>query len=329
MANIMINSKCNLKCSYCFANDVDLDSNMTLANVKKAVDFIVNRNTERIGIIGGEPTLHPELKEILKYLCENVHVQEVMLFSNGILLNKYWQELKNEKMKVLINCNSASIMTNVLYSKMLDNIFEASQKYMGRERMALGLNIYDAKMDFTYIFEILKKTGIKNLRLSVVVPNYSVDESKDSLENYERMKDITYEIICKALMLDIQPHFDCNVMPKCIFSADEKKNIIQLGGNRTNIISDKSYCTPVVDIMPDLTAVRCLGVGEEARVSIDMFDNIDDLRNYFSYKYDDYCYITPISEKCKNCYERIVKKCSGGCLSYKKSRIDKFLEKEG
>jgi len=329
MANIMINSKCNLKCTYCFANNADLESNMTLENVKKAVEFILKKNTERIGIIGGEPTLHPELREILKYLCDNEAVKEVVLFSNGILLNNYWDELQNTKMKVLVNCNASTMMANVLYSKMLENIYAASQKYMGIERIALGLNIYEPKMDFAYIFKILEETGIQTLRLSVVVPNYSVDESNANLEKYESMKNITYEIICEALKRGIHPHFDCNLMPKCIFTADQKKKILQLGGNRTNIITDRTYCTPVIDIMPDLTAVRCLGIGGSERVSIDKFENIEDLRNDFSYKYDDYCYITPTSEKCKNCYERIVKKCSGGCLSYKLARIENFLEKEG
>mgnify|MGYP003249083410 FL=1 len=329
MANIMINGKCNLKCTYCFANNAYLESNMTIENVKTAVEFILKRNVERIGIIGGEPTLHPQLREILQYLCDNEDVKEAVLFSNGILLNNYWEELQNEKMKVLVNFNASTMMANSLYSRMLENIKAASQKYMGIERIALGLNIYDSQMDFEYIFKILETTGIKTLRLSVVVPNYSVDESNTSLEKYESMKDITYDIICEALKRGIHPHFDCNLIPKCIFSVDEKKKIIQLGGNRTNIITDRTYCSPVIDIMPDLTAVRCLGIGDSERVPIEKFKNIEDLRNYFSYKFDDYSYIMPTSDKCKNCYERIVKKCSGGCLSYKRARIEKFLEKEG
>ena len=327
MANIMINGLCNLKCSYCFVDDINIKCNMTIENVMRAVDFIYKDNTERLGIIGGEPTLHPELKSILKAVSENERVKEVVLFTNGILLDNYWEELKNKKVNVLVNCNSAEIMPNGLYKKMLNNIVEAAHNKMDIERIAIGINIYDSHMDYAYIFEVLSRSGIKKLRLSVAVPNRESDIIKDPLLNYGKMRGIIYEIICEALKRGVQPHFDCNLMPKCVFSSDEKNTIKQLGGTNSNLLSKKTICSPVIDILPDLTAVRCFGIGETERVPIDKFNNIDDLRNYFSFKYDDHCYITIGSEKCKNCYERVVKKCSGGCLAYKKSEIEKFLIK--
>ena len=327
MANIMINTRCNLNCTYCFANDISIHHDMSFANVKKAVDFILKKNSERIGIIGGEPTLHPELREILRYLNLRLDVKEVMIFTNGILIDKYWEELNNSKIKILVNCNSSSMMTDRLYHKMEQNIIDAVGKFDLRERIALGLNIYDPQMDFSFVLDLLKKSEIKNLRLSVVVPNYAVEDTQGCLEYYKSMKDITYKIICEALKNGVLPHFDCNVMPKCIFSLEEKRSILNLSKGRiSNILSEMTYCTPAIDILPDLTAVRCLGISESERVFIDMFETIGDLRNYFSYKYDDFCYILPTSEKCKNCYERIVKKCSGGCISYKKSKIEKFLQ---
>lgn len=228
MANIMINTKCNLKCEYCFANNIPMHLDMSFVNVKKAVDFILKKDSERIGLIGGEPTLHPELKEILKYLNQKSEVNEVMIFTNGILIDKYWEELNDSKVKILINCNSSSMMTNRMYNKMEQNIIDAVEKYNLQGRIALGLNLYSPHMDFSFILDLLKKSEIKNLRLSVAVPNHAVEDTQDGLEYYRSMKDIAYNIICETLKNGILPHFDCNVMPKCIFSLEEKRNILNL-----------------------------------------------------------------------------------------------------
>jgi sulfatase maturation enzyme AslB (radical SAM superfamily) len=68
MANIAINNYCNLKCDYCFADNMIKEANktMSLDNYIKVLKYLTEQNYEqRIGIIGGEPTLHPQFKEIL------------------------------------------------------------------------------------------------------------------------------------------------------------------------------------------------------------------------------------------------------------------------
>ena len=68
MSNIMINEVCNQRCSYCFASEfVNKKRNdMSFTNFKKAVKFInTARSSNRIGIIGGEPLLHPEFDKFI------------------------------------------------------------------------------------------------------------------------------------------------------------------------------------------------------------------------------------------------------------------------
>ena len=71
MANISIVNYCNLKCPYCFANDM-IDNNrytMTSDELVKILD-LMGRTNEYVGIIGGEPTLHPKFDEILNLFKE-------------------------------------------------------------------------------------------------------------------------------------------------------------------------------------------------------------------------------------------------------------------
>ena len=64
MANIAITNYCNLKCPYCFADDMihDDNKNMSLENYVKILRYLIQYNETDIGIIGGEPTLHPQFK---------------------------------------------------------------------------------------------------------------------------------------------------------------------------------------------------------------------------------------------------------------------------
>lgn len=91
MPNIAITNYCNLKCPYCFADDMIHESknNMTLENYIKLLHYLTEYNNEQhVGIIGGEPTLHPQFKEILieSNQCANKNNTQFTLFTNGIEL---------------------------------------------------------------------------------------------------------------------------------------------------------------------------------------------------------------------------------------------------
>lgn len=107
MANLMITKQCNLKCSYCFANEfVNKQKDvMSFENFKRCLEFLSYNPRERIGIIGGEPTMHPELSKMLAAIIDSPF-QSACLFTNGILVDKFINELRNSRFQVLINLNS-------------------------------------------------------------------------------------------------------------------------------------------------------------------------------------------------------------------------------
>ncbi|WDV45519.1 radical SAM protein [Clostridiaceae bacterium M8S5] len=331
MANIMINSECNLRCTYCFVNDFNYNkgNNITLENFKIAVDFITaDNNNEHIGIIGGEPTLHPQFDKILDYLADNEKVEKVIIFTNGILIDKFWDKIAHPKMKILVNCNNEDIIGRKNYSKLVANLKKAVSLKNLKEKIALGINLYKPDMDCTYIFELINMLKIDKLRLSVVVPNFKLDEEFDALQYYTTMKNVTLKVIIEALEMGITPYFDCNKMPLCVFDEEDRRKMLKISKKKiSNVINLKSNCDPIIDILQDLTAIRCFGLSDILRVDISNFSNIVDIRNYFKYKIDDYSYLVKSSNQCQNCYNRIVKKCNSGCLTYKIEKIKKVIHK--
>ncbi len=110
MANIAINNYCNLKCPYCFADGMIQESskNLSVDNYIKLLKYLIEDNDEHsIGIIGGEPTLHPNFKDILIESNHYGAVNDVnfTLFTNGIELEQYLSCI-GDKIRILINCNN-------------------------------------------------------------------------------------------------------------------------------------------------------------------------------------------------------------------------------
>ena len=95
MPNIMLTYSCNLKCPYCFANEfVNKESSrISIENFAKAISFLTKEDIARVGLIGGEPTLHPEFKTILEMLITNRRISEVTLYTNGLQVDRYIEQL--------------------------------------------------------------------------------------------------------------------------------------------------------------------------------------------------------------------------------------------
>jgi Fe-coproporphyrin III synthase len=78
--DIQITSKCNRKCSYCYALKAE-DTEINIEKFTNLVDGMVENGISNICISGGEPFLHDKIYEILKY-CKNKFLK-VAVSTNG------------------------------------------------------------------------------------------------------------------------------------------------------------------------------------------------------------------------------------------------------
>mgnify|MGYP003313974964 CR=1 FL=1 len=76
MANIAILNYCNLKCEYCFADDMiqEESTSIIIEDYQRILEFLSRGPQNYVGIIGGEPTLHPEFIEIASHIYVFVSV---------------------------------------------------------------------------------------------------------------------------------------------------------------------------------------------------------------------------------------------------------------
>lgn len=346
MTNIMVNETCNLRCPYCFASEfVNQDcEEMTLDAFKEALEFILGKNYQvQVGIIGGEPTLYSHINEALEIAMADLRVNPVSLYTNAVQLDKIRPDLLEcNKFRMLVNCNSPEDMGATRYEKMRKNIRAFVDDHFGAGRFKLSINLYKPDFDYRYVIDLVKEFRCDTIRLSISVPSRnSLKDDNDSLTFFREMKPLVLEFTEELCKLGVIPGFDCNFMPQCVLTEDEKRRLFHIKDffmeriNRDryfwqrSIISDIQSCSPVVDILPDLTSVRCFGLSEYTRVNIRDFKNLEELEKYYSDTIDKASRDFYFSEDCKECFMRKNGKCTAGCLTYKMEQLLKATEDAG
>lgn len=280
--------------------------------------FLSADYSERIGLIGGEPTLHPNLKQILARLIDSPF-SSVCLFTNGIILQPYFNELRNGKFQILINLNDPRKVGSDRYAQIMDNIDQMVNHLYMRDQVGLGLNLYDPNMDFTFILEALERFRFKKLRVSVAVPNLDQNRGVNPLAYFRMMKPAVRDLVIKLLEIDVAPWFDCNYIPYCLEEPEDRELREKYAKTmqRSNLFQRNPICSPVMDILPDMKVVRCFGMSDACKVNLMDFKNTQELRRHFQIEVDALAYQILPDEECRTCRHYAVGNCSCGCYAYR------------
>ena len=84
-----ITSSCNLTCPMCYAGSSPGGKHLSLADCKRQIDRLVEveGRAEVCQLSGGEPTIHPQLEQIVEYALSR-EIDYVMINTNGIRFAK-------------------------------------------------------------------------------------------------------------------------------------------------------------------------------------------------------------------------------------------------
>ena len=330
MANVYLTYKCNLRCPYCFANEfVNKDSsNLSFEKFIEIVNFILKEGPSRLGLIGGEPLIHPQFSKISSFLRNNIKVRGINLYTNGIYINKWLDDLIDKKFDILINCNPPSKIGKESYKVLKQNLDLLFRKK--KDGISLGMNIYDEEIDYNYIFELLEIIEGKGLRISLSVPDFSIKTYNHGLEYFREKKNLLWKILLNLKDNNIIPYYDCNIVPSCIWD-EEQLNILKSWKNEnpnsyTNIISGISTCEPIIDILPNLQVVRCFGLSDVTKVRINDFKSLSEINNYYLKKDKELqkLKVSKLNHQCQNCKDKSI--CKMGCLGFYKQLINEESE---
>lgn len=327
----MLNKVCNLNCTYCFANEfvnnpeeiknIHNKNNISIEDFKKALDFTVKSGGDAVGIIGGEPTMHPQFTEIMETAINHNGINSVTLFTNGITLDQHMHFLNSPKVGVLINANAPHDTGDKKFELLCNSIEVLSKNYL-LDKVTLGINMYKEDFEYQYIVDLLKRYNMSRVRTAIAVPNDLESRQMNALGYFRAMKPRVFEFFTELEKIKVMPTYDCNLMPVCVTTPEEKKWLMKFWefeekANQRCNITDNPSCSPVIDILPDLTCVRCFGMSDDLKVSIDDFDTLQEMNGHFVNSLDTFAFIIPTSDECKDCFYRKSNNCMGGCLAFK------------
>ena len=88
LALIEVNTACNLNCPICFAN-AGVGYSLTLPQVESMLDRLVETegDPEVVQFSGGEPTIHPQLPEMIQ-AAKDRGIRQAMVNTNGVRIAK-------------------------------------------------------------------------------------------------------------------------------------------------------------------------------------------------------------------------------------------------
>jgi MoaA/NifB/PqqE/SkfB family radical SAM enzyme len=312
MPNILLTTRCNLSCEYCFAQERMLQKrsqDMAMQDVEKVIAFLKRSGSPVFRAMGGEPTLHPHFGDILRLaLGEDMRVD--------LLSNATWREEFNalharispSRLLFLLNIDHPDRYSPKLWARIECNLAALS----GRKGVTLSFNIFEKHPRSDYIFDLAARYDIRSVRMSFSLPVLGARNAHLRLEDYRGATPFIMGFVRRAQASGISVKLD-NAVPPCIFTHEQAGElllgaVLDLGRN--------SRCEPIVDIGPDLTVWCCFCLSKLWNRNLDEFDTLEEIEGYYRQVLSPYQdRIFPMDE-CAECPYRELWGCQGGCITF-------------
>jgi GTP 3',8-cyclase len=94
---LSVTDRCNLRCAYCMPSGgirlIDRKEILTFEEMLKAAGILSEMGIRKIRITGGEPLVRDGIIDLIKQVKKIENITDISITTNGILLNKYLDEL--------------------------------------------------------------------------------------------------------------------------------------------------------------------------------------------------------------------------------------------
>lgn len=300
--NLLITTKCNLDCSYCFAGAHLKSAFPQEMSLEEVLRVITRMDPDRdwVRLMGGEPTLHSQYPEIIQLL--KIRGFKVVVFTNGLqsILRETKPYLPD---RILLNLNDLSWYSKPHRKSIIDNLSDLDS------RIGLAYTILTPNFDLSAHQELIKTHGLQPvLRIGLAQPSLGGDN--DYLPDADLPAAHAGVVAwAKRLSLDgIRLSFDCGFM-RCLFNDADMEDLIRARA------AARFDCSPAIDVGPGLITWRCLALSEQIGPSWLEFDSEDDARAWFN------GHDAPPQALCLHCYDWESGYCKGGCRARSQVRL--------
>lgn len=271
--NISINNTCNNNCSYCFQslyNNTAEKKYISLEHYEKILTFLKDSPIEHINILGGEPTLHPQLLDIIDLTTK--YDFSYLLITNLLVEDEnFFKKILDKKPKILINGTHYN-NTKELFEKNLKYFYETTEKNFYNHAISFCLtgNKNEDENTICYIQYLCERFKDYKLhfRISPAAPNGKIFNLINFSEQYKRISNILQKY-------GFTFNFDCT-LNQCQIDYSLLDNIL-LDKREMEHIQEhfSTHCDGALDILLDDKLYFCNSL-RDFGVPIFEYQNFDE-----------------------------------------------------
>lgn len=307
MPNLMLTNYCNYHCPYCFGMDMMAPkkerASMSRETFTGIIDWLERKPFDRvIHLMGGEPTLHPDIEWMIDYLLErDLHIT---IFSN--MATKQAVGLA-EKLAMLPISWVANVNNPTKWNKaQCENITKALEA-AGR-RVSLTFNIIPEEPNELWALELIEKYNLNHrIKVGFVLPTLTSSNMALKDNEYTIVAQRVIDLLKVGEPLGVSIDYECGI-PYCSFSDE------QLGFLWRHNSEISSGCQSRLDITPTGEVMYCLPLATAGLRHYTTFNDYLECRDWFEQRYRPYRMLGNRIE-CSECALNNPMKCNGGCLA--------------
>ncbi len=307
MINIFITYRCNLSCSYCFASELrsEYPEDMKAEQFGKLLEWMSAVSLPAAAFIGGEPTLHPRLPEMIEQTVE-AGVTAV-LFTNGLFPRELVDRLAPLVSNFVVNYNDPSLYTPEQSEKLHGTLSRLRE--LGA-RVTFSKNFSRQYREYEYLLKGCERYGVKSVRYDISRPSISGTNDHFAQSDTRQIISHIVNFVKACESQGVRTGLDCSVR-LCDLKDEDRSYLERVSMKFSGV------CHPSIDIHPDLSASYCLPMRDISVPDVTGFASQDALMWHFA-KTVRSIRQTNVSQDCFDCKD-FMRRCQGGCMALKRA----------
>lgn len=189
---VSVTKRCNLNCSYCGAQNVKADDELTAEQIEKIATVFAEFGITKVRLTGGEPLVRNDICDIARRISRIDGIEKLALTTNGIRLKDYAGYLKQAgvtAVNISLDTTDKEQFKKITGFDMLHKVFEGIDE--------------------------CEKIGLSPIRLNAVLIRGQNDNEAESLINIAKNRKIDVRFI------ELMPFSDEGENEKLVVKGEE------------------------------------------------------------------------------------------------------------
>jgi len=320
--NIYPTDYCNRRCPFCKLTGVlttqENRNDMTMKDIDTIIDFSKRSGVNQIRILGGEPSQHPQIVDLIEKVYER-GLYVGVIFTNGIFdndklikcilehgipinMNYFPKDEYKDGQLALVHENMRRLFLENSRKKEM-----VGQKLIEDNGGTLSITFYKPEQEYQYIIDACLKYGVDSIRWAAAHSSTTQENRHVHFGLLRQMVPLMLNFAKDAIKAGIWTCVECGLVP-CILSKEEYRFF-------SRVTEGFNFrCEPILDVFPDLSVHYCMGMPIISRIT---------KRNTLSQILLEQMLISehfrsrPRTAACLKCEWWQNKLCQGYCLQYK------------